>query len=474
MDCEIYQYEINQIVFLQNNFKYFSKLFLLIHDCLNAKILFNILIPLLSGLDKEIFLRTTFGALVADYLNSLFRWYFAEVRPHWWNGEAKKVRIMQFEGTCECTPGCPSSETMILAAVLFILLSSFMKKFPQRFTSCCRTYLWMAYVSALILVSLAQVFLGVHFLHQCILGAVAGILIGSLLSSNKFTDWFLNLSKMGFHSLIISMFVSDVCSYWVQRFFGIDPNWSTKEAFKWCENSNAILPESLIMYSLMRNLGMFIDSSQASYSSGCFTASSTVLTESGERRRLSELRIGERVLSVDGETGRPVFSEVMLFLDRNTEEERQFVHIETEDGTHVTVTPSHLLMNVDSTGRRNYVFADSIVEGDMVLVAVNGTTLASRRVARVSVEISRGVFAPLTRSGTIVVDSVAASCYALVESQTVAHFSFLPIRAATTVSRWFSSARVPEASRQNGIHWYAKALYAIKDYVLPAKLLHHH
>uniref|UniRef100_A0A1B0C973 Putative sonic hedgehog n=1 Tax=Lutzomyia longipalpis TaxID=7200 RepID=A0A1B0C973_LUTLO len=215
-----------------------------------------------------------------------------------------------------------------------------------------------------------------------------------------------------------------------------------------------------------------LDSSQASYTSGCFTASSTVVTESGERRRLSDLRIGERVLSID-EDGRPAFSEVMLFLDRNSDEERQFVHIEADGNTHLSVTPSHLLMSVDSVGSRSFVFADSIEEGDLLLVAVNGTTLVPRRVLRVSVAVSRGVFAPLTRHGTVIVDSVAASCYALVESQSVAHWSFLPVRAATTISRWFSATKVPEASRQNGIHWYAKALYAIKDYVLPAKLLHH-
>lgn len=197
-----------------------------------------------------------------------------------------------------------------------------------------------------------------------------------------------------------------------------------------------------------------------------------MVTESGEKRRLADLRVGERVLSVDSE-GRTAFSEVMLFLDRNIAEERQFVQIETEDGTMLTVTPSHLLMSTDSVGRRSFVFADRVEEGDLMLVAVNGTALAPRRVTRVSVAVSRGVYAPLTRVGTIIVDSVAASCYALVDSQTVAHWSFLPMRAATRISRWFSS-KEPEASRQNGIHWYARTLYAIKDYVLPAKLLHQH
>lgn len=274
----------------------------------------------------------------------------------------------------------------------------------------------------------------------------------------------------------------------------------------------------------------FADSSQASHSSGCFTATSTVLTESGERRLLSDLRLGERVLSMSKE-GKPVFSEVLLFMDRDINQKREFVEIRTESGSKITVTPAHLLLSTSLISSQNverrqkYVFADRIQEGDLLLVNINGS-LVPDRVQRVSATLSRGVYAPLTAEGTIVVDNVVASCYALIDSQFVAHLSFMPVRVYNVLRHWFSwgdrsshrvgvvqkgsgssvnsvaednsidrnviskedevlrkpihktSGReggepVQMAGVQNGIHWYARALYTIKDMALPSSWIYH-
>ena len=50
---------------------------------------------------------------------------------------------------------------------------------------------------------------------------------------------------------------------------------------------------------------------------------------------------------------------------------------------------------------------------------------------------SEGLYAPLTRQGNIVVDSVVASCYALVNNHEMAHMSFAPIRWFSYVNEWF-------------------------------------
>lgn len=270
------------------------------------------------------------------------------------------------------------------------------------------------------------------------------------------------------------------------------------------------------------------DSSQASHSSGCFSGTSTALTESGERRLLSELRLGERVLSMNSE-GKPVYSEVLMFMDRDINQKREFVEIRTERGSKITVTPAHLLLSTSLLSTQNvqrrqkYVFADRIQEGDFLLVNINGS-LVPDRVRTVSATLSRGVYAPLTAEGTIVVDNVVASCYALIDSQLVAHLSFMPFRLYNVVRNWFSGGQetttttssgvlnsVKESNSlvednsidrnliskdevlikpinktsgsvgvgeemtdvQNGIHWYANALYSIKDIVLPASWIYH-
>uniref|UniRef100_A0A4Y0BJK9 Hedgehog protein n=1 Tax=Anopheles funestus TaxID=62324 RepID=A0A4Y0BJK9_ANOFN len=217
------------------------------------------------------------------------------------------------------------------------------------------------------------------------------------------------------------------------------------------------------------------DSSQSSHTSGCFTGDSTVLTDAGVHRKLSELHIGERVQAIDA-TGQTVFSEVLMFMDRDTHQRREFVTIEADGGSLLKVTPAHLVMVWRrERSETRYVFADRVREGDHILVHVDGT-LEPRLVRRISATLSEGVYAPLTSEGTIVVDSIAASCYALIDSQTVAHLSFLPYRIAEKVGAMFERSSTGDGlslPRHEGIHWYAKSLYTIKDYLIPSNWLYH-
>lgn len=104
--------------------------------------------------------------------------------------------------------------------------------------------------------------------------------------------------------------------------------------------------------------------------------------------------------------------------------------------------------------------------------------------------LARGVIAPLTVAGTIVVDGVVASCYAVFESQTVAHAAFAPVRAyntvvnsLTSVGRFLSAPFVTSSPAVNsttfvkptegdGVHWYPKTLYYLSNHIIPSYLLY--
>lgn len=47
-----------------------------------------------------------------------------------------------------------------------------------------------------------------------------------------------------------------------------------------------------------------------------------------------------------------------------------------------------------------------------------------------------GIYAPLTRQGNIVVDSVLASCYAVISDHEMAHLSFAPVRWMSYINQW--------------------------------------
>lgn len=215
---------------------------------------------------------------------------------------------------------------------------------------------------------------------------------------------------------------------------------------------------------------------------GCFTAESTVTMANGDKRRLADLQVGEKVQSVDAK-GNVILSEVLTFLDRDVNQTREFVHLETTDSKSITVTPSHLLMVWQpKINQVRYLFADKIEEGDYLLVNVDGENLEPRKVRKVSAVLAQGVYAPLTSQGTLIVDSIAASCYAVIDSQKIAHWSFAPYRVVVNVWRWLTPSKLSSSSKinqieksssistkqqQNGINWYAKALYSIKDIFLP-------
>lgn len=193
-------------------------------------------------------------------------------------------------------------------------------------------------------------------------------------------------------------------------------------------------------------------------------------TSRGETKKLDELEVGEKILSVDA-TGNTIYSEVIMFLDRDINRTREFVQIKTSGQAEIRVTPAHLLLVWQPRYQQTkYIYADQVEENDYLLVNKK-SNLEPQRVVEVSAVLARGVIAPLTREGTVVVDSIAASCYALVNSQSLAHISFMPFRAINSISHFFGEEK-PTRSKQNGIHWYAKTLYKIKDYVLPSNYMY--
>ncbi|XP_026271956.1 sonic hedgehog protein [Frankliniella occidentalis] len=252
------------------------------------------------------------------------------------------------------------------------------------------------------------------------------------------------------------------------------------------------------------------ESSQAARSGGCFPADSVVRTPEGEKR-MSELRVGDSVLARDDATGRLSFSEVLMFIDRTPDERRQFLRVRTASNRTLTLTPTHLVPVVRRRPQRqrprrpedaNSVedvddaveteFAERVVPGDRVLVpgatkhdrAATAQDAVLDTVVDVQLVLEEGVFAPLTRAGTVVVDDVVASCYAVVDSQRLAHWAFAPIRvwfnlkdAMLRLGRTLSSPLSKPTVRSSpqpapGVHWYADTLYSVARMTLPDNWLH--
>lgn len=231
---------------------------------------------------------------------------------------------------------------------------------------------------------------------------------------------------------------------------------------------------------------------------------------------MSELHEDDRVLVAD-QSGNLVYSDVIMFLDNDRQSIRVFYEVLAENGVKVTITPSHLIY-VRKDDRMTTTFAANLEVGDFIYVVetsnsnvrtLNNVTdnvpaknnedgakarqsastgeetsskrLVARRVVSVTVARSRGVFAPLTREGTVVVDGTLASCYAVIDSHAVAHWAFIPVRAYKTISKFLGSKLYDDdvigesntvVTSSTGVHWYPRTLYAVSHYLLPSSWLY--
>ena len=143
--------------------------------------------------------------------------------------------------------------------------------------------------------------------------------------------------------------------------------------------------------------------------------------------------------------------------------------------------------------RLRVTFASKVQIGDWIVTRGGDGRPVPQRVVDVSAVVHQGVLAPLTDQGTLVVDQVVVSCYAVIDNQAIAHWAFAPIRLANNVrqglshfwrtlsspvsasssssSRTSSSSSSTTSSTSVGIHWYAQMLYRIARYVLPSHLV---
>lgn len=242
----------------------------------------------------------------------------------------------------------------------------------------------------------------------------------------------------------------------------------------------------IIIFSFFSSPSASIEKSDAARNGGCFNANSYVTTPGGQIP-IRDLAIGDEVLAIDS-NGQPVFSPVLLFLDRDATSSRLYYKISTESGKTITMTGSHLIFVMDelkqdfnsSFEEKRVVFARQITPDQFVLSADQNGQMQLERVTLVEVEEMKGAFAPLTREGNLIVNNVLASCYANIRDQWLAHVSFFPVRSYSNfVESMNHLFPIPKRKRrdqsgqeiQSGIHWYPRLLQSIAVHVLPSGYL---
>jgi len=170
----------------------------------------------------------------------------------------------------------------------------------------------------------------------------------------------------------------------------------------------------------------------------CFSGDSVVHTSEGPMT-MGNLRVGHKVLVMNEATGQTAFERVDSFIHRRPDIEADFLRLQTTAGNKLTLSPKHLVPVVDCecpTAPTTLKFAKDAAVGECLLVHRDGHITQSQ-IRSVEQVTKTGIFAPLTKSGNLVVDDVIASCYASYEGHFVQNSFY---RMYMALSNWLHGA----------------------------------
>jgi len=138
-----------------------------------------------------------------------------------------------------------------------------------------------------------------------------------------------------------------------------------------------------------------------------------------------------------------------------------FLKIITKSNKSIKVSHTHLIA-VASGG---FIKANKLKIGQLIPVYdYLKEQYINDEIESIGVELVDGFSAPLTTAGTILVEGILVSCYAIVDSHRLAHLAMSPIRWLYAFN---SNQFLPEYikfiiqvdKQSNGIHWYPKILH---------------
>ncbi|CAD5112722.1 DgyrCDS1940 [Dimorphilus gyrociliatus] len=161
----------------------------------------------------------------------------------------------------------------------------------------------------------------------------------------------------------------------------------------------------------------------------CFSPKGLVRTSKNETKFMKDIDIGDLVQSENG------FSKVIGWLHRDEEKLEKFFVLKNELGLNLKVTGEHLIA-IEKDGQIQYQRAYETTKRDFLINIDEFGRKSRQKITEIDVIEEKGIYAPLTDDGTIVVDSNLASCYAVVNSHQIGHLVFTPLR---WMSNWTSA-----------------------------------
>lgn len=295
------------IEMLQSTFPDNKDFMINISTFFDPRYVFLIYAPILFALNRKVGHRTIAALTLTEWANQILKWLLAGERPYWYVHErahelanatidsatlthqqydltsnndqlllAKPLAALkQFPVTCELGAGSPSGHAMVTATVWYILIDAYLRGEINFFNpnpapkaqnqqqqqrrpvelnlgDKVAKLTWSMYTIILLLVSLSRVYLACHFPHQCLCGAILGVVVAKLVIERLPMKM---MTRRHYALATVGMFVSVMSIYALLKSMGVNPLWSVDKAMRWCVKKEYIHLDTSPFLSMMRYLG---------------------------------------------------------------------------------------------------------------------------------------------------------------------------------------------------------------------------
>ncbi|CAD6194339.1 unnamed protein product [Caenorhabditis auriculariae] len=168
----------------------------------------------------------------------------------------------------------------------------------------------------------------------------------------------------------------------------------------------------------------------------CFSTDTWLTTPHG-KKRMDQVSVGDYVLTANHTA--TFYTPITMWIHREPDTRHNFVTIMTDYGKMLALTAKHLMFrnkcNDDYDERvktlprnRQAVFAEELKVGDCVVLLYKGK-FRQQRIQQIQITNRKGIFAPLTANGRIIVNDMVASCYSDVKQITLQNSYFALIES---------------------------------------------
>jgi len=155
-------------------------------------------------------------------------------------------------------------------------------------------------------------------------------------------------------------------------------------------------------------------------SAECFPSTATVELDDGRIKTMRDLDVGDRV-----RVGPNSFSPIYFFGHRDQFVDFSYLAITLSDGSELSVSPGHFIY---AFGPRRLVPSSELQPG--YFIYSGNHTEVTLEIISIRRHVGRGLYAPHTLQGDLVVNGVLVSSYTSAVPASLAHLLLAPIRAA--------------------------------------------